>query len=256
MHASSPSLSLNERLPSFLLTYRTTPHATTRESPSMLLHGLPLHTRLDLLPPDTARWVEEKRTANPLTQARQLEICANVLASDYRLATTYGYPVPSRRDRSLDSTTKHGLHQESCGIKTLTSSNVHQLLPCCSNRLQSLSWCLHRRKNVETPKQKSKQLVISSAHNRKCTDSIGSTADPASPAPVVIMPAHVHPHLLQSVVIHSVNEELAPNCMNYWHLLASFCPCFLPFVFTCALALEGRKCDICWFHRHVLVSMF
>ena len=55
MRASETSLSLNERLQRFLLTYRTTPHATTRESPSMLLHGRPLRTRHDLLRPDTAR---------------------------------------------------------------------------------------------------------------------------------------------------------------------------------------------------------
>ena len=102
----------------------------------MLLHGRPLRTRLDLLRPDTARRVDANRSLRRLTLS-----CSHVSLRSVRrflhgttaLATTHGYPVPSPRDRSLDSTTK-------CRL------------------LKNLPWCLHRRKNVGTPKQKSKQL--------------------------------------------------------------------------------------------------
>ena len=73
----------------FLLTYRTTPHATTRESPSILLHGRQLRTRLDLLRPNAARQVEEKQLAqasshSSLTSPRQLDIGQSVIVRDYR----------------------------------------------------------------------------------------------------------------------------------------------------------------------------
>ena len=41
-------------LPGFLFRYRITPHATTGESPSVLLYGRKLHTRLDLYRPSVA----------------------------------------------------------------------------------------------------------------------------------------------------------------------------------------------------------
>ena len=44
--------SLKQRLAKFLLSYQTTPHATTKEAPCVLLMGRPLHTRLDLLKPN------------------------------------------------------------------------------------------------------------------------------------------------------------------------------------------------------------
>ena len=44
-------LPLSHRLQNFLFTYRTTPHATTKESPCTLFMGRSLRTRLDLLKP-------------------------------------------------------------------------------------------------------------------------------------------------------------------------------------------------------------
>ena len=44
-------LPLSHRLQNFLITYRTTPHATTKESPCTLFMGRSLRTRLDLLKP-------------------------------------------------------------------------------------------------------------------------------------------------------------------------------------------------------------
>ena len=47
----------SQRLTSFLLTYRSTPHSTTHETPSELFLKRPLRTRLDLLKPNVDRSV-------------------------------------------------------------------------------------------------------------------------------------------------------------------------------------------------------
>ena len=43
---------LKQCLENFLLTYRTTVHATTKETPCRLMMGRPLRTRLDFLRPN------------------------------------------------------------------------------------------------------------------------------------------------------------------------------------------------------------
>ena len=55
------SLPLQHRLANFLLTYRTTPHATTNEPPCVLFLGRNSRTRLDLLRPDRERTVTNKQ---------------------------------------------------------------------------------------------------------------------------------------------------------------------------------------------------
>ena len=50
-------------LPTFLLRYRVTPHSTTGESPSKLLMGRQLRTRLDLLRPSVNSTVQQKQRA-------------------------------------------------------------------------------------------------------------------------------------------------------------------------------------------------
>ena len=52
---------LSQRLASFLMTYRTTPHATTQESPSEVLMGRKITTRLDLLKPCCYKRVSDKQ---------------------------------------------------------------------------------------------------------------------------------------------------------------------------------------------------
>ena len=47
--------SLKHRLANFLLTYRTTPHATTNATPSILFFGRSIRTRLDLMHSSTDR---------------------------------------------------------------------------------------------------------------------------------------------------------------------------------------------------------
>ena len=48
-------------LPRFLLRYRIIPHTTTGESPSMLLYGRQLRTRLDLYRPSVSDNVSQKQ---------------------------------------------------------------------------------------------------------------------------------------------------------------------------------------------------
>lgn len=59
--ARSGGRSLSHRLANFLLTYRTTPHATTGKSPSQLFMGRQIRTRFDLLIPDCGRHVLERQ---------------------------------------------------------------------------------------------------------------------------------------------------------------------------------------------------
>ena len=50
--ASKDKGTMQQQLANFLLTYRASPSATTKEKPSVLLMGRSLHTRVDLLKPD------------------------------------------------------------------------------------------------------------------------------------------------------------------------------------------------------------
>ena len=81
-------------LSSFLLTYRTTPHATTGVSPSSLFIGRELRTRLDLLAPNIGARVRDKQTAqkdhhDQHTRARDLAIGQAVWARNYREGTPW-----------------------------------------------------------------------------------------------------------------------------------------------------------------------
>ena len=57
----SDGRSFQHRLASFLLTYRTSIHATTNEAPCVLFMGRKLRTRLDLLRPDLNQTVTNKQ---------------------------------------------------------------------------------------------------------------------------------------------------------------------------------------------------
>ncbi|XP_062608629.1 uncharacterized protein K02A2.6-like [Saccostrea cucullata] len=59
--ASGDSACINKKLNAFLCKYRITPQGTTNESPSILLYGRNIRTRLDILKPDLATTVMHKQ---------------------------------------------------------------------------------------------------------------------------------------------------------------------------------------------------
>ena len=88
MHQTPNKLGSSNKLANFLLAYRTAPHTTTGESPSMLFMGRNIRTRLDVLKPDIRKRVEErqlnqaaKRSLNP---TKQLQMGQDVIARNYR----------------------------------------------------------------------------------------------------------------------------------------------------------------------------
>ena len=112
-------------------------------------------------------------------------------------------------DRTPTTTGSPAGHQSNENAWVLPPISRNKLLPCRSNLLQSRPWCLHRRKNVGVPKQKSKQLCHLSRPQLEMHSSNRKYLQPWGLALRLwkIKPPQLHRHLLQSVVIHSVNEE-------------------------------------------------
>ena len=79
---------LSWKLANFLLAYRTTPHATTGETPAMILMGRNIRTRLDALKPNIRKRVEDKQQDLELSLSnrhrRKLDVGQEVVARDYR----------------------------------------------------------------------------------------------------------------------------------------------------------------------------
>ncbi|XP_063060460.1 uncharacterized protein K02A2.6-like [Engraulis encrasicolus] len=76
-------------LDTFILTYRNTPHATTKESPAMLFIGRKLRSRLDFLKPSVAGAVHQSQQAQQQrcqlhSKQRQFAVGEPVLVLDYR----------------------------------------------------------------------------------------------------------------------------------------------------------------------------
>ena len=85
--------SLKQRLARFLLSYRTAPHATTKEAPCVLLMGRPLCTRLDLLKPNHESQVVDQQAqqkANHDRHSKEQELTDGqcVLAKNFRSGTS------------------------------------------------------------------------------------------------------------------------------------------------------------------------
>ncbi|XP_051734765.1 uncharacterized protein K02A2.6-like [Ctenopharyngodon idella] len=72
LKASKEPVPLQQRLDSFLLQYRNTPHSTTKETPAMLFLHHRLSTRLDLLKPSVKRTVEQSHKKFPPCKTQRL----------------------------------------------------------------------------------------------------------------------------------------------------------------------------------------
>ena len=80
--------SWEHRLAWFLLTYRTTPHSTTGVSPSELMFGRQLRTRMDLLRPDLgghvrSRQEQQKKDHDAHVQLREFAVGARVFVRNF-----------------------------------------------------------------------------------------------------------------------------------------------------------------------------
>ncbi|XP_039620150.1 uncharacterized protein K02A2.6-like [Polypterus senegalus] len=87
LKASKGSALVQQRLDTFLLSYRNTPHATTQESPAMLFMGRKLRSRLDVLKPNVASTVSQSQDVQLLhsnRKSRQFNVGDPVLVRDYR----------------------------------------------------------------------------------------------------------------------------------------------------------------------------
>ena len=77
---------IHQKLARFLLSYRTTPHTTTKETPAKLFLGRELRTRLSALKPNLANSIQKKQSKH-VKDNRILEIGDPVLVRDYRKDT-------------------------------------------------------------------------------------------------------------------------------------------------------------------------
>lgn len=87
--ADNDHMSINQKLCSFLCKYRTIPHSTTNETPSMLMYGRNIRTRLDLLKPKASETVLRKQfqmtnSKHVGSNVRQFVPGQNVIVRDYR----------------------------------------------------------------------------------------------------------------------------------------------------------------------------
>lgn len=105
MKAGEYSLSLQHQVQNFLMTYRSTPHATTGQSPASLFLGRPIHTQFDLMHPVVGDKVRAE-------QARQKQ-CHDACASFRQFAV--GSRVMIREDRDK-STWSPGIIKEHRGL--------------------------------------------------------------------------------------------------------------------------------------------
>lgn len=89
LETSRTQPNLLSKIPNFLLTYRSTPHATTGTSPAKLFLGREVRTRLSIMKPDIASRVavkqsEMKHHHDHHSKLREFKVGDSVLARDYR----------------------------------------------------------------------------------------------------------------------------------------------------------------------------
>ena len=82
-------LALTDRLENFLLTYWSSPHVPTGQSPASLFLARSMHTRLDLLWPSVEQCVHEKQSSqrdlhDKCAKARQFAVGTAIMARNHR----------------------------------------------------------------------------------------------------------------------------------------------------------------------------
>ena len=87
-------LTLQHRVQNFLMTYRSTPHATTGQSPASLFLGRPIRTRFDLMRPVLGEKVRgeqahQKKYHDAHTRFRQFSVGSRVMVRDGRDKSTW-----------------------------------------------------------------------------------------------------------------------------------------------------------------------
>ncbi|KAL5505227.1 hypothetical protein EMCRGX_G006629, partial [Ephydatia muelleri] len=90
----SDQMSFQQRLCSFLLAYRTTPHSTTGGAPCMLFFKRQLRTRLDLLKPDygdkaLGKQADQKNYHDLHSRDRQFSVGQKVMARNFLQGLTW-----------------------------------------------------------------------------------------------------------------------------------------------------------------------
>ena len=88
------NVQLKQCLENFLLTYRTTPHATTKDTPCRLMMGRALRTRLDFLRPNLDSQVlrqqaQQKQYHDSHCRPRTLAVGDKVLAKNFRAGSKW-----------------------------------------------------------------------------------------------------------------------------------------------------------------------
>ncbi len=85
---------MKTRLAQFLLSYRSTPHATTNVSPSELFLQRKIHTRFDLLKPNTEgkvsdKQMKQKQQHDKYAKPRTFSVGQQVMLKDFRTNSTW-----------------------------------------------------------------------------------------------------------------------------------------------------------------------
>ena len=88
---ANDSITLQQRPANFLLTYRTTPHATTNAAPCELLMNRVLHTHFDMLRPSTEKRVCDSQKQQHDEHGKDLSLGPGqtVWARDFRGSTKW-----------------------------------------------------------------------------------------------------------------------------------------------------------------------
>lgn len=78
--------SIHTKVERFLLSYRSTPHTVTKETPAKLFMGRQVRTRLDHLRPSLTKSVRKRQKGDESRKLpRHFKLGEHILVRDYRL---------------------------------------------------------------------------------------------------------------------------------------------------------------------------